>query len=101
MRTREQYEEEVEVDGDEEEVVEEDGDEGGDGEAEGAMRRSDLTKSRTRASSESQFTGGGDCDGDGRSMAGEETAMAWGKEERVGLGSWDEVGGRSSAYVYV
>lgn len=40
-------------------VVEEDGDEGGDGDADGAMRRSDLTKSRTRASSESQFTGGG------------------------------------------
>lgn len=80
------------MDGDEEEVVEEDGDEGGDGEAEGAMRRSDLTKSRTRASSESQFTGGGDCDGDGAGVgrsiiAGEEAAVAWGKEERVGLAS--------------
>jgi hypothetical protein len=76
---------EVEVDGDEEEVavvVEEDGDEGGDGEADGAMRRSDLTKSRTRASSKSQLTGVGDCDGYGdevgRSIAGGEAAVAWG-----------------------
>lgn len=77
------------MDGDEEEVavvVEEDGDEGGDGEADGAMRRSDLTKSRTRASRESQLTGGGESDGDGdgdgdgvgRSIAGGEAAVAWG-----------------------
>lgn len=80
------------MEGDEEEVavvVEEDGDEGGDGEADGAMRRSDLTKSRTRASRESQFTGGGgesdgdgdgDGDGVGRSIAGgeAEAAVAWG-----------------------
>lgn len=58
------------MDGDEEVavVVEEDGDEGGDGEAGGAMRRSDLTKSSTRASSESQFTG----EGGSGSIAGEE-----------------------------
>lgn len=73
------------MDGDEEEVavvVEEDGDDGSDWEADGAMRRSDLTKSRTRASSESQFTGGGESDGDGdgvgRSIAGGEAAVAWG-----------------------
>ena len=73
---REQYDEEVEVDGDEEVavVVEEDGDEGGDGEAGWAMRRSDLTKSSTRASSESQFTG----EGSSGSIAGEEMAVAWG-----------------------
>jgi hypothetical protein len=61
-------------------VVEDDGDEGGEGEADGAMRRSDLTKSRTRASSESQFTGGGDSDRDGdgvdRSIAGGDAAVA-------------------------
>lgn len=62
----------------------EDGDEGGDGEAGGTMRRSDLTKSRTRASSESQLTGGSgggcDCDGGGGggSITGEEVAWGYG-----------------------
>lgn len=81
-------------------VVEEEGDDGGDGEAgavagaagEGATRRSDLAKSRIRASSASQFTGGREF-GCGHSIGGE--AVAGGGagisgEEQLG---WSELGG--------
>jgi hypothetical protein len=57
-------------------VVVEEGEDGGEGEADavgGATRRSDLAKSRTRASSASQFTGKGEfsC---GQSIGGEAVA---------------------------
>lgn len=61
-------------------VVEEEGEDGGEGEAEagaagrGATRRSDLVKSRIRASSASQFTGGGEF-GCGQSIGGEAVAV--------------------------